>query len=139
MRVSVNYWNFISSTLNDNWLYLRPALRQLIKTWKAIHMIESLIILIFNNWFEIIRPHNFSLVVAIICFLTVFPIIGLLSFHIALIKMGLTTNEQVCYLLLSTWHYFTDLLNSTYIPTNTLLAQTCWIDVTSKKPSYVSR
>lgn len=38
----------------------------------------------------------FSLIVAIVCFLTVFPIIGLLSFHIALIKMGLTTNEQVC-------------------------------------------
>lgn len=66
--------------------------------WLSLHILLTLSLCIYRCasvrplWSDI--P---SLVVAIICFLTVFPIIGLLSFHIALIKMGLTTNEQVTH------------------------------------------
>jgi len=38
-----------------------------------------------------------SMVIACVCVLTIFPIMGLLFFHIALLKMGLTTNEQVTH------------------------------------------
>lgn len=66
--------------------------------WLSLHILLTLALTLYQCvrvrplWSDVA-----SLVVAVVCFLTVFPIVGLLSFHIALVKMGLTTNEQVTH------------------------------------------
>ena len=63
----------------------------------AFHTLLTMSLCIYRVVVKPIWSDVPSLVVAIICFIVIFPILGLLGFHIALIKMGLTTNEQVTH------------------------------------------
>lgn len=66
--------------------------------WLSLHILLTLILCCYQCamvdplWSDVA-----SLVVAVICLITVFPIFGLLGFHIVLIRLGLTTNEKVTH------------------------------------------
>lgn len=49
-----------------------------------------------------------SLIVAVFCVISLVPVLGLLSFHIVLIRLGLTTNEKVTHKYTGTDNPFTE-------------------------------